>query len=131
MGSTLYCRSGWTVACSCTRDPHMAQGDGEVALTAREGSLRATVRLPASPPGGDAPRTAFTCPFAEAPEHWIPFGLSGGEGEEGGWTRRCVTRWRSWPRGWGWRDPVADAYLSAAADFAVSQVVDRTTGISG
>ena len=31
----------------------------------------------------------------------------------------------------GMQPPVAYAYLSAAADFVVSQVVDRTTGIHG
>jgi len=31
----------------------------------------------------------------------------------------------------GMEGPVAYAYLSAAADFVVSQVVDRTTGIHG
>ncbi len=34
-------------------DPHMAQGDGEVALAALEGSLRATFRLTVIKPGGN------------------------------------------------------------------------------
>ena len=57
---------------------------GELALTANEGSLQATVRLTIVTPVG------------------LDLGMDG---------------------------PAAYAYLSAAADFQVSQVVDRTTGV--
>lgn len=41
-------------------------GDGEVALTAMEGSLRATFRLTVCKPGsGDAPSVAYRYPFDE------------------------------------------------------------------
>ena len=47
-------------------DPHLAMGDGEVALTAMEGSLRGTYRLSVCKPGsGDAPSVAYRYPFAE------------------------------------------------------------------
>ncbi|WP_422647446.1 acetamidase/formamidase family protein [Actinoalloteichus caeruleus] len=135
VGSTLYLPVRVDGGLFYTGDPHMAQGDGEVALTAMEGSLRATVRLTAVPPGGDAPRTAFTYPFAETPEHWIPIGLSDGEGTEGGLDAAMRTAVRHamafLTEELGMEGPVAYAYLSAAADFAVSQVVDRTTGIHG
>ena len=49
-------------------DPHFAQGDGEVALTALEASLRATVRLDVVAAGD--PLAAFARehgPFVETP----------------------------------------------------------------
>jgi acetamidase/formamidase len=44
-GSTLYLPVQVPGAMVFSGDPHMAQGDGEVALTAMEGSLRPTFRL--------------------------------------------------------------------------------------
>ena len=62
-------------------DPHMAMGDGEVALTAMEGSLRITYRLTVCHPGsGDAPSVAFRYPFGETPDAWVPIGLSDPDG---------------------------------------------------
>ncbi|MEQ4548046.1 acetamidase/formamidase family protein, partial [Nocardioides kribbensis] len=45
VGSTLYLPVQVAGAMFFAGDPHMAQGDGEVALTAMEGSLRPTLRL--------------------------------------------------------------------------------------
>ena len=45
LGSTLYLPVDVKGALFFTGDPHFVQGDGEVALTALEGSLRGTVRL--------------------------------------------------------------------------------------
>jgi acetamidase/formamidase len=62
-------------------DPHFAMGDGEVALAAIEGSLRATLRLrlhkrgDKSIPGG---RGTLHGPFGETPERWLPSGLDPG-----------------------------------------------------
>lgn len=121
-------------------DPHMAQGDGEVALTAMEGSLRATVRLTPIPPGGPALSVAFDTPFGETRDHWIPVGLSDPDGPEGGGQgtdldvamRDAVRRALVFlTDDLGMAGPVAYAYLSAATDFAVSQVVDRTVGVHG
>jgi acetamidase/formamidase len=53
-----------------TADRHFAQGDGEVALTAIEGSLRATLRLTFHKKGDSAiPGGGGTLqgPFAETP----------------------------------------------------------------
>jgi len=50
----------------------MVMGDGEVALTALEGPLRATFRLTLCRPGsGNAPSVAFRYPFAETPDAWV------------------------------------------------------------
>ena len=121
-------------------DPHMAMGDGEVALTAMEGSLRATFRLTVCKPGsGDAPAVAFGYPFAETAEAWVPIGLSDPDGSVGGQVndldvamRRAVVNALDFlVEELGMDRPVAYAYLSAAADFRVSQVVDRTVGVHG
>jgi acetamidase/formamidase len=121
-------------------DPHMAMGDGEVALTAMEGSLRATFRLTVCKPGArGVPSKAFDYPFAETSKAWIPIGLSDPDGSVGGQVndldvamRRAVVNALDFLEGdLGMDRTVAYAYLSAAADFVVSQVVDRTVGVHG
>lgn len=122
-------------------DPHMAMGDGEVALTAMEGALRSTFRLSVCKKGsGDAPSVAFGYPWAETPDHWIPIGLSDPDGLGGGGVdgdldvamRRAVVNALDFlETDLGFERDIAYAYLSAAADFAVSQVVDRTVGVHG
>ena len=140
VGSALYLPVRVPGAMFFSGDPHMAQGDGEVALTAMEGSLRATFRLTVIKPGGRAPSVAFDYPFAETREHWIPIGLSDPDGPEGGAQvttldvamKTAVRHALAFlTDDVGMDPPVAYAYLSAAADFVVSQVVDRTTGIHG
>ncbi|PKB33227.1 LOW QUALITY PROTEIN: acetamidase/formamidase [Pseudonocardia alni] len=121
-------------------DPHLAMGDGEVALTALEGSLRATFRLTVCRPGeGTAPSVAFGHPFGETPHAWVPIGLSDPDGSVGGQKgdldvamRRAVVNALDFlQEDRGMDRATAYAYLSAAADFAVSQVVDRTVGVHG
>ncbi|HEX8497503.1 MAG TPA: acetamidase/formamidase family protein [Actinomycetales bacterium] len=121
-------------------DPHMAMGDGEVALTAMEGSLRATFRLTVCKKGsGDAPSVAFGHPFAETPDAWVPIGLSDPDGVTGGQgsdldiaMRRAVLNALDFLcDDLGMDRAIAYAYLSAAADFHISQVVDRTVGVHG
>jgi acetamidase/formamidase len=119
-------------------DPHFAMGNGEVALTALEGSLRATFRLSVCKKGsGDAPSVAFGYPFAETPDAWVPIGLSDPDGSQNGQgndldiaMRRAVVNALDFlETDQGMDRATAYAYLSAAADFEVSQVVDRTTGV--
>lgn len=140
VGSTLYLPVRVPGAMFYSGDPHMAQGDGEVALTAMEGSLRATFRLSVVKPGGKVPSVAFDYPFAETNEHWIPIGLSDPDGSEGGAQvttldaamKTAVRKALAFlTQDLGMEGPVAYAYLSAASDFVVSQAVDRTTGIHG
>ena len=116
----------------------MAMGDGEVALTAMEGAVRATFRLTVCRKGsGHAPSVAFGYPFAETPEAWVPIGLSDPDAAAGGQVsdlniamRRAVVNALDFlQHDLGVDRAVAYAYLSAAADFHVSQVVDRTTGV--
>jgi acetamidase/formamidase len=138
VGSTLWLPVQVPGAGFFTGDPHMAQGDGEVALTALEGSLRATFRLTVVKPGGRAPSVAFDgYAFGETADHWIPIGLSDPDGPVDGQVTTLDAAMRAAVRNamafltedLGLQGPVAYAYLSAAADFQVSQVVDRTTGV--
>ncbi|HEY9292021.1 MAG TPA: acetamidase/formamidase family protein [Microlunatus sp.] len=139
VGSTLYLPVQVPGAMFFTGDPHMVQGDGEVALTAMEGSLRSTFRLTVVPKGTKgAPKAAFDYPFAETEDYWIPIGLSDPDGPENGGNevsldvamKTAVRHALAFlTEDLGLAGPVAYAYLSAASDFEVSQVVDRTTGI--
>jgi acetamidase/formamidase len=121
-------------------DPHFAMGDGEVALTALEGSVRSTYRLTVVKKGGrGAPTVAFGYPFAETRDAWVPIGLSDPDGVQGGQgndlniaMRRAVVNALDFlQHDLGMDRAIAYAYLSAAADFEVSQVVDRTVGVHG
>ncbi|MFY0405534.1 acetamidase/formamidase family protein [Solicola sp. PLA-1-18] len=140
-GSTFYLPVRADGALFYVGDPHLAMGDGEVALTALEGSLRATFRLTVCKRGrGGAPAVAFDYPFAETADAWIPIGLSDPDGSLGGGQssdldvamRRAVVNALDFLEAeQGMDRATAYAYLSAAGDFVVSQVVDRTTGVHG
>jgi acetamidase/formamidase len=118
-------------------DPHMSMGSGEVALTALEGSLRLTFRLTVCKKGSTkAPSVAFRYPFGETPDAWVPIGLSDPDGSRGGQgsdldvaNRRATLNALDFlETDLGMDRATAYAYLSAAVDFTVSQVVDRTVG---
>jgi acetamidase/formamidase len=139
-GSTFYLPVFAEGALFHVGDPHMAMGNGEVALTAMEGSLRATFRLTVCKRGSrGAPSVAFGYPFAETPDAWVPIGLSDPDGAQNGQLtdlniamRRAVLNALDFlEHDLGMDRPTAYAYLSAAADFEVSQVVDRTVGVHG
>lgn len=137
-GSTFYLPVFDEGALFYVGDPHLAMGDGEVALTALEGSLRATFRLTVCRPGRrGVPSVAYRYPFAENAGSWIPIGLSDPDGSIDGQVndldiamRRAVVNALDFlTDDLGMERAVAYAYLSAAADFVVSQVVDRTVGV--
>lgn len=130
VGSTLYLPVEVEGAGVYVGDPHFAQGDGEVALTALEGSLRATIRVTLLEKGsqeipGDA--SDFVQPFGETEEYWIPVGLDVDLDEAMKQSVRESIDFLEEQLGLD-RD-VAYAYLSAAVDYEVSQVVDKTKGI--
>jgi acetamidase/formamidase len=138
--STLYLPVFAEGALFYTGDPHMSMGNGEVALTAMEGSLRTTFRLTVCKKGsGDAPSVAFHYPFAETQDAWVAVGLSDPDGIQNGQIndlniamRRAVVNALDFlQHDLGMDRAVAYAYLSAAANFEVSQVVDRTVGVHG
>ena len=115
-------------------------GNGAVALTAMEGFLRGTFRLTVcKPKSGGAPSVAYRHPFAENADLWVPIGLSGPDGGVNGpisdlnvARRRAVVNTLDFLEFDKRVDrATAYAYLAAAADFSVSQVVDRTVGVHG
>jgi acetamidase/formamidase len=113
-------------------DSHYAQGHGEVALTALEAPLRGTFRLTTLKAGSrevPAEGGRLTMPFGETAEYWMPVGLNA---DLDAAMKQSVRQAISFlgaeldmPRA------TAYAYLSAATDFVVSQVVDGTKGVHG
>ncbi len=113
-----------------TGDPHMAQANGEVALTALEHSMRATFRLTLLRQGDSRIPSAsgsLEKPFGETPDYWIAIGLNPDLDEAMKDAVREALRFLH--EKLGMDRAVALAYMSAATDFNVSQVVDRTKGI--
>jgi len=111
-------------------DPHFVQGDGEVALTAVEGSLRSTYRLTVLKAGD--PRLPMKAPmknpFAETKDYWIPIGLNTDLDDAMKDATRQAVQFLS--EKLGMDRATALAYLSAGADFQVTQVVDRVKGVN-
>lgn len=109
-------------------DPHYAQGHGEVALTALEAPLRATLRVSVlSAAGGRSAFGLLERPFAETPQHWIAVGLHRDLNEA---FRSAVREaLRVMKEMHDVPAEIAYAYLSAAGDFVVSQVVDDVKGV--
>lgn len=113
-----------------TGDPHMAQANGEVALTALEHSMRATFRLTLLKQGDPRIPSAsgsLEKPFGETPAYWIAIGLNPDLDEAMKDAVREAMRFLH--EKLGMDRAVALAYMSAATDFNVSQVVDRTKGV--
>ena len=128
-GATLYLPVQVPGAMFFIADPHFLQGNGEVALTAIEGSLRSTLRFtilkagdPAIPGNGK-----LSGPFTETADYWIPIGLDPDLNEAMKKATREAIRFLSEKQGLD--RATALAYLSAATDFEVSQVVDKTKGV--
>jgi acetamidase/formamidase len=102
--------------------------------------LRSTFRLTVCKKGsGDAPSVAFRYPFAETADVWVPIGLSDPDGARDGQgsdldvaMRRAVVNALDYlETDRGMDRATAYAYLSAASNFHVSQVVDKTVGVHG
>ena len=127
-GASLYLPVQVDGALAYVGDPHFAQGDGEVALTAMEASLRVTLRFDVVP--HDVAVAEFgelVGPLAETHEHLVPTGMDPDLDEA---VRACVRAAIALLRArWGMDETLAYAYLSAATDFDISQVVDLVTGV--
>lgn len=128
VGATLYLPIQVEGALAYVGDPHFAQGDGEVALTALEASLRATLRfdvVPASAPLAEYAREFG--PFVETPDFLVPTGLDADLREA---MKKAVRSAIALLRvRFGMDEEHAYAYLSAATDFDISQVVDLVCGV--
>ncbi len=127
-GAVLYLPVQVEGALAYVGDPHFAQGDGEVALTALEASLRATLRFEVVP--REEALAAFgevAGPLVRTDEYLVPTGLDPDLGEA---MRRCVRAALSLLQArYGMDEHLAYAYLSAATDFDISQVVDIVCGV--
>jgi acetamidase/formamidase len=130
VGSTLYLPVFVPGAKFFVGDPHYRQGDGEVALTALEAPLRGTFRLTLLKKGSRAipgGRGTLDMPFGENAEFWMPVGLNPDLDEA---MKQAVREAIAFLHGeHGMERAVAYAYMSAATDYVVSQVVDRTKGV--
>lgn len=131
-GTTVYLPVFVRGANFYTGDPHMVQANGEVALTALEHSMRASFRftlLKKGDPRIPSASGSLTKPFGETREHWIAIGMHPDLNEAMKDAVRESIRFLN--EVLGMDRAMAYAYLSAATDFNVSQVVDRTKGIHG
>jgi acetamidase/formamidase len=109
-------------------DPHFAQGHGEVALTALEAPLRATLRLTVLPAARSIEQLGrLACPLGETPQHWLAVGLHRDLSEA--FKAAVREALRLLEQMYGVPMDVGYAYLSAAGDFVVSQVVDDVKGV--
>lgn len=127
-GSTLYLPVQVPDALAYVGDPHFAQGDGEVALTAMEASLRVTLRFDLI--AAAEAKAAFgeiVGPLAETTEFLVPTGMDQDLDEA---VKKCVRAAISLLQArFGMDAEHAYAYLSAATDFNISQVVDIVKGV--
>ena len=127
-GTVLYLPVQVAGALAYVGDPHFAQGDGEVALTALEASLRATLRFDVIPRAEAlAEFGEVTGPLVRTAEYLVPTGLDPDLNEA---MRKCVRSALNLIEArWGMQEHLAYAYLSAATDFDISQVVDIVCGV--
>lgn len=127
-GATAYYPVQVPGALFYTGDSHFVQGDGEVALTALEGSARATFKISVLKTGKDKiPGQTLSQPLGENDEFWITPGLDEDLDEAMRKSTREAIKFLV--DEYGIKEEIAYAYLSAATDFEVSQVVDKTKGI--
>ncbi|MHB0775155.1 acetamidase/formamidase family protein [Halomonas sp. WWR20] len=127
-GATVYYSVQVPGALFYTGDSHFSQGDGEVALTALEGSARATFRLSLLKSGQDQiPGKELSQPLGETDDYWITIGLD--EDLDEAMVKSVRESIRFLKEHYNIDEALAFAYLSAATDFEVSQVVDKTKGI--
>lgn len=127
-GSTLYLPVQVADALAYIGDPHFAQGDGEVALTAMEASLRVTLRFEiVTAAEAKAAFGEIVGPLAETEEFLVPTGMDQDLDEA---VKKCVRAAISLLQArFGMDAQHAYAYLSAATDFNISQVVDIVKGV--
>jgi acetamidase/formamidase len=129
-GATLYLPVFVPGAKFFVGDPHFRQGHGEVALTAWEAPLRGTFRLTLLKKGSrqiPGNRETLAMPFGEDADYWMPVGINADLDEA---MKQAVREAIAFLHGeFALPDEVAYAYMSAATDYVVSQVVDRNKGV--
>lgn len=126
-GTTLYLPVQVDGAGFYVGDPHFVQGDGEVSLTALEASLQATLQLDVIPAAEATARFGeLDGPMVETDDFLVP---TGRDLDLDIAVQRCIRQAISLlGHRWGMDEAHAYAYLSAATDFNISQVVDVVKG---
>jgi len=123
IGSSFYLPIQVPGALFYSGDPHCAQGNGEVALTAIECSLTPTFELIVHKD------MALETPMGETDDAWYAIGLDEDLDEA---MKKSVREYlRIANEEYGLTKPDALLFGSAAIDFEVSQVVDIVKGIHG
>ena len=128
VGATLHLPVQAEGALAYVGDPHYAQGNGEVSLTAMEAPLRATVRLDVVAREEAVDRFGeLAGPLAETARYLVPTGL---DPDLDVAVQNCVRAAIGLLGArYGMAPHLAYAYLSAATDFDISQVVDVVKGV--
>lgn len=128
VGASLYLPVQVAGALAYVGDPHFAQGDGEVALTAMEASLRVTLRFEVVPAEDAVDQFGrLIGPLAETSEFLVPTGM---DPDLDVAVQNCVRAAIALlVARYGMDAAHAYAYLSAATDFDISQVVDLVKGV--
>ncbi|MGP2438391.1 acetamidase/formamidase family protein [Streptomyces sp. JW3] len=127
-GSTLYLPVQVPGARFYAGDPHLAQGNGEVSLTALEAPLRATLTFDVLPRARAAELFgAARGPVVRTPRFLVPTGLDPDLDEAVAACARNALEVLG--ASFGMDRELAYAYLSAATDFDISQVVDVVKGV--
>lgn len=131
-GCTAYLPVRADGAAFCPRELHKALG-------AAGQPLRGTFRVTVCRTGAqDVPAVAHRQPFAETAEHWIVVGRSGSDDVDE--RTFCLTAAMQQAvragvdflaRDRGMDRPIAHAYLSSAAEFAVTRLEDSSAGAHG
>jgi acetamidase/formamidase len=123
VGARLYLPVQVPGALFAVGDPHYAAGDGKIGLTALEGPLRATLRLTnLREPAARAMLGALREPFVETEAGWLTLGLDVDVTEAVRRAARSAVLFLA--SRLGLERAAALAYLSAAADFGISQLVN-------
>lgn len=127
-GTSVYLPVQVPEALAYVGDPHFAQGDGEVALTAMEASLRVRVRFEVIPQAEAlAAFGEIAGPLGETAEFLVPTGM---DEDLDVAVQNCVRAAIALLQArYGMDASLAYAYLSAATDFNISQVVDLVKGV--
>lgn len=120
-GTTMYYRAQVDGALFSLGDPHISQGDGEIAGTAIEASLDVLLQI--------IVRRDFTfpSPLLEAPDCWVVHGFD--EDLDVAMRRAALDMMTLLTERQGLSKDDAYALMSVAADFGVTQVVDTRQGI--
>ena len=126
-GTTLYLPVQVPGAGLYVGDPHFAQGNGEIALTALEAPLRAELTVDLVPAAEARARFGEVVgPFARTAAFLVPTGL---DEDLDAAVQKCGRNAVALLGAvYGMAPELAYAYLSAATDFEISQVVDVVKG---